>query len=46
MKLFWDDNGHDNKIMTDQLVFFYGEMGELDEEMAWWSCDDVSSGRV
>ena len=46
MKLFCDDNGHDEGIMTDWLVFFYGEMGELDEEMVWRSCDDVSSGRV
>ena len=46
MKLFCDDNGHDDGIMTDWLVFFNREMGELDEEMEWRSCDDVSSGRV
>ena len=46
MKVFHDDNGHDDRIMTDWLVFFNRDMGELDEEMGWRSCDDVSSGRV
>ena len=49
MKVFRDDNGHDEVVRWDYdtlavilLVFFYGEMGGIEKEVAWRSCDEIS----
>ena len=45
MKVSCDDNEHNNRIMTDYLIFSYGEMGGMDEDMVWQPCNDINIHR-
>lgn len=45
MKVSHDDNEHDDRIMTGQLIFSYREMGGMDEDMVWQPCNNISIHR-